>query len=144
MVHFIPEDCAIPPLNKGIISAWIEEVAALYNKKTGRINYIFCSEQKMAEVNMRYLKHDYFTDIISFDYSSGNTISGDLFIAPLTIASNAEQLKQPFRRELFRVLIHGVLHLCGFEDKTEEQQIRMRKEEDKVLDMLDYKEEPGS
>lgn len=85
---------------------------------------------------MRYLNHDYFTDIIGFDYSLGQSISGDLFISPLTIASNAELLKQPFQQELHRVLIHGILHLCGFEDKTTNQQAIMREEENKALDLL--------
>ncbi|HOQ58591.1 MAG TPA: rRNA maturation RNase YbeY [Bacteroidales bacterium] len=136
MIQFHGEDIALPELGKNLICAWVEEVAAGYGKKTGQINYIFCSEKKMAEINMRYLNHDYFTDIIGFDYSSGQSISGDLFISPLTIASNAELLKQPFQRELHRVLIHGILHLCGFEDKTTSQQTIMRVEENKALELL--------
>jgi len=136
MILFHGEDIALPELDKNLICAWVEEVAAGYGKKTGQINYIFCSEKKMAEINMRYLNHDYFTDIIGFDYSSGQSISGDLFISPLTIASNAELLKQPFQQELHRVLIHGILHLCGFEDKTTSQQTIMRVEENKALELL--------
>lgn len=140
MIQFHQEDIALPELDKNKISAWVEEVAAGYGKKTGQINYIFCSENKIAEVNIQYLNHDYFTDIISFDYSSAQSISGDLFISPLTIASNAELLKQPFQRELHRVLIHGILHLCGFEDKTINQQTIMREEENKALVLIDITE----
>lgn len=140
MIQFHQEDIALPELDKNKISAWVEEVAAGYGKKTGQINYIFCSENKIAEVNIQYLNHDYFTDIISFDYSSAQSISGDLFISPLTIASNAKLLKQPFQRELHRVLIHGILHLCGFEDKTINQQTIMREEENKALVLIDITE----
>ncbi len=144
MIQFHQEDIALPELDKNKISAWVEEVAAGYGKKTGQINYIFCSENKIAEVNIQYLNHDYFTDIISFDYSSAQSISGDLFISPLTIASNAELLKQPFQRELHRVLIHGILHLCGFEDKTINQQTIMREEENKALVLIDITEKEQS
>lgn len=144
MIQFHQEDIALPELDKNKISSWVEEVAAGYGKKTGHINYIFCSEKKMAEVNIQYLKHDYFTDIISFDYSSTHSISGDLFISPLTIASNAELLKQPYLRELHRVLIHGILHLCGFQDKTADQQSIMRQEENKALKLIDITEEEQS
>lgn len=141
MIQFHQEDIATPKLDKNKISDWVEQVAASYGKKTGQINYIFCSEKRIAEVNKQYLNHDYFTDIISFDYSSAHSISGDLFISPLTIASNAELLKQPFQVELHRVLIHGVLHLCGFQDKTADQQSIMRKEENKALELIDITEE---
>ncbi|MDD2559252.1 MAG: rRNA maturation RNase YbeY [Bacteroidales bacterium] len=144
MIQFHQEDIELPKLDKKKISLWVEEVAASYGKKTGQINYIFCSEEKILEVNKQYLNHDYFTDIISFDYSSAQNISGDLFISPFTVASNAELLKQPFQRELHRVIIHGILHLCGFEDKTSDQQTIMRKEENKALELIDITEEERS
>lgn len=135
MIHFHREDIALPEVDKNLIRAWVEEVAAGYGKNRSNQLHLLL-RKKMAEINMRYLNHDYFTDIIGFDYSLGQSISGDLFISPLTIASNAELLKQPFQQELHRVLIHGILHLCGFEDKTTNQQAIMREEENKALDLL--------
>ena len=137
MIHFFQEDVPVPGLDKDKVSNWIKEVVALQGKRADQINYIFCSEQKILEINNHFLQHNYFTDIISFDYSSGKSISGDLFISPQTIASNAEDLQVNFQQELHRVLIHGVLHLCGYQDKTEKEQQIMRSQENKALEMID-------
>ena len=118
---------------KRIISSWIKSTAGLYNKKTGDISYIFCSDEYIIDVNRNYLNHDYYTDIITFDYSEGNTISGDLFISLDTVKSNAELYHQQFEKELFRVIIHGILHLCGQNDKTDKQQAEMTEKEDLAL-----------
>ena len=108
----------MPPIKRREVSEWIKQVAASYGKKVGDIAYIFCSDERILEVNRQYLQHDYYTDIITFDYTEGNRISGDLFISLDTIQTNAEQFaNNDYHRELHRVIIHGILHLCGINDK---------------------------
>ena len=97
------------------------------------MGYIFCSDEKILEVNRQYLQHDYYTDIITFDYSEGDRISGDIFISIDTVRSNAEKYGTNFDDELHRVIIHGILHLCGLKDKSEADSKKMRKAEDKAL-----------
>jgi rRNA maturation RNase YbeY len=117
-------------------SRWIKEVAAQYKKRVGAIAYIFCSDEKILRINRQYLQHDYYTDIITFDYSEGDEISGDLFISLETVKSNAEQFKTNYSDELARVMIHGILHLCGFNDKTPEEEQAMRKKEDDAINLM--------
>ncbi len=126
----------MPSLDTVKIQRWIQKLASIHQKKTGNINYIFCSDQRILEVNQQFLQHDYFTDIITFDYSQGMVVSGDLFISLETVASNAEMLGGHYEEELKRVLAHGVLHLCGFKDKTTEDAAVMRQEEQKALSLL--------
>ena len=116
-ISFYAEDIELPAIKKEAVSNWIRKVAETYGKKTGDISYIFCSDEKILEVNRQYLQHDYYTDIITFDYCAGNRLSGDLFISLDTVRTNAEQFNQPYERELHRVIIHGILHLCGINDK---------------------------
>jgi rRNA maturation RNase YbeY len=99
-------------------------------KKLGEINYIFCDDEYLLKVNQDYLDHDYYTDIITFDYVKGKTISGDIFVSLPRILDNASTLSQNFEEEFNRVLAHGILHLCGYKDKTEEEQTQMRAKED--------------
>ncbi len=108
----------------------------MYNKKTGEITYIFCSDKYILKINNEYLQHDYYTDIITFDYSEKDSIAGDLFISLDTVKSNAEQFEQPFDTELHRVIIHGILHLCGQKDKTEKDSEEMRRKENEALELL--------
>lgn len=132
-IYFETEDIEMPSLNEEKVSLWVETVAAQYGKEAGDITYIFCSDEKILEINKEYLQHDYYTDIITFDYSEEDIISGDLFISLDTVKSNSEELKTKYEEELHRVIIHGVLHLCGFGDKSEKEEEEMRKLEDKAL-----------
>ena len=125
-----------PAIKKREVNQWIKNVANLYNKKVGDIAYIFCSDDEILRINNEYLAHDYYTDIITFDYSEDNIISGDLFISLDTVKTNAEKYNTEYEQELFRVIIHGILHLCGLKDKTPEDQSKMRDSENRALDLL--------
>ena len=135
MIQFINENTEIPVLHKRRLSQWIKSTAEEYGRKTGDITYIFCSEEKILEINLQYLNHDYFTDIITFDYSEKNVISGDIFISPETLKTNAIQFNVTFEEELLRIIIHGILHLCGQDDKTPESKLQMTAKEDKALNV---------
>ena len=115
------------------IASWIAKVIIEENKKTGDINYIFCDDKYLLEKNQNYLNHDTYTDIITFDYSEDNTISGDLFISTERVEENAKKFNFTFDQELKRVMIHGVLHLIGYGDKTKDQEKEMREKENFYL-----------
>ena len=133
MITYQTEDIQMPAIKKRETTEWIKAVAASYGKRVGEIAYIFCSDEKILEVNRQYLEHDYYTDIITFDYTEGNRISGDLFISLDTVRTNAEQFDQPYERELYREIIHGVLHLCGINDKGPGEREIMEEAENKAL-----------
>jgi len=117
------------------VEEWIEQLISTEEKKTGNINYIFCDDEYLLEVNQDFLNHDYYTDVITFDYVKGKTISGDIFISITRIKENAITLSDnDFERELIRVLAHGVLHLCGYKDKSEGDQKIMRAKENFYID----------
>jgi probable rRNA maturation factor len=134
MIQYIAEDIQLPALQKQKINRWIKDVAAGYDRKTGDIAYIFCTDERILEVNKHYLDHDYYTDIITFDYSEGNIISGDIFISLDTVKSNSEEFGVSFEKELFRILIHGILHLCGQDDKTPELRAEMTLKENLAIE----------
>jgi len=136
MIQYIAEEVELPSLQKQKINRWIKETAAEYEKKTGDIAYIFCSDNRILEVNKQFLQHDYFTDIITFDYSEGQIISGDIFISIDTVKSNAEEFGVSFEQELHRILIHGILHLCGQDDKTPELRLEMTRKENLAISKL--------
>lgn len=136
MISFQCDGVVAPAIKRREISAWIKNVASVYGKKVGDIAYIFCNDDKILEVNREYLQHDYYTDIITFDYTEGNFVAGDIFISLDTVRSNSELLGVPYRQELHRVIIHGILHLCGIDDKGEGEREIMEKEENKALAML--------
>jgi len=136
MIQYIAENVKMPALQKQRINRWIKEIADGYGKKTGDIAYVFCDDQKILEVNNQYLEHDYYTDIITFDYTTGNTISGDIFISLDTVKSNADEYGADFETELHRILIHGILHLCGNDDKSPELRADMTNKENKALVQL--------
>jgi rRNA maturation RNase YbeY len=136
MIHFYSENIEIPDFDQEEISSWIRRIASLHGKRAGKINYIFCDDAKILAVNNQYLQHDYYTDIITFDYSSGMYISGDIFISADTVKSNAEKLGIDFYSELYRVIIHGILHLCGYDDKTPDKEKEMRERENEALERL--------
>ncbi|MGL5317802.1 MAG: rRNA maturation RNase YbeY [Bacteroidales bacterium] len=133
MVLYYNEGCEMPPIKKQEVNNWIKEVAALYNCKVGNLSYIFCNDDKILEINRKYLEHDYFTDIITFDYTENNKIGGDIFISVDTVKSNSEEYKTDYMDELHRIIIHGVLHLCGVKDKEPEERANMIKKEDEAL-----------
>lgn len=130
------EGVKLPLLKKRNISNWIKTVAQGYGKKLGDIAYIFCSDDKILEVNNQYLQHDYYTDIITFDYTEDNTISGDIFISIDTVRSNSEQFGTDYTEELHRIIIHGILHLCGINDKGLGEREHMTLCENKALALL--------
>jgi rRNA maturation RNase YbeY len=122
--------------NEEAISVWISNVIGSENKKLGEINYIFCDDEYLLEINKEHLQHDYYTDIISFDYTVGNEISGDMFISIDRVKENAQDFNVSFDEELKRVIVHGVLHYCGYKDKSEEDELLMRNKEDEKLGMF--------
>ena len=135
MISYQTDGVKMPAIKRKENSAWVKAVAASYGKKVGEIAYIFCSDDKILEVNRQYLQHDYYTDIITFDYCEGDTISGDLFISLDTVRTNAEQEGTTYGEELHRVIIHGILHLCGINDKGPGEREIMEAAENKALAM---------
>ena len=142
MISYQVDGVKMPAIRRRDISAWIKAVAATYGKRVGDIGYIFCNDEKILEVNRQYLQHDYYTDIITFDYSDDalltgkkNTIAGDLFISLDTVRTNAEQQGTTYDEELHRVIIHGILHLCGINDKGPGEREIMEREENKALEL---------
>lgn len=135
MISYQAIDIKMPTLHRREVTAWIRSVAAEYGKSVGDIAYIFCNDEKILEVNREYLNHDYYTDIITFDYCEDNRISGDLFISLDTVRSNAEEQGAEYEDELFRVIIHGILHLCGINDKGPGEREIMEAAENKALTM---------
>lgn len=128
-----------PSIKKRAITEWINKIAGMYDKKVGDISYIFCSDEKILEINKQYLQHDYYTDIITFNYNEKDVISGDIFISLDTVKSNSEKYLTGYDEELRRVIIHGILHLCGIDDKSIEDSKYMTKCENEALAL--YKED---
>lgn len=133
MVTYNTDGVKMPSIKKRENTAWVKAVAASYGKRVGEIAYIFVDDEKILEVNRQYLGHDYYTDIITFDYCEGDVISGDLFISLDTVRTNAEQMGATNEEELHRVIIHGILHLCGINDKGPGEREIMEAAEDKAL-----------
>lgn len=125
----------MPDIKKRETTEWIKRVATAYGKIPGEIACIFCSDEKILEVNRQYLDHDYYTDIITFDYSEGKRLAGDLFISIDTVRTNAEQFGTAYEDELHRVIIHGILHLCGLNDKAPGEREQMEAAENRALAM---------
>ena len=136
MITFQTENIEMPAIDQAKVRDWIKEVAATYQKKVGEIAYFFCDDEKILEVNRQYLQHDYYTDIITFDYCEGNKLSGDLFISLDTVRSNSELFGTDYNPELHRVIIHGVLHLCGINDKGPGEREIMEAAENRALELL--------
>jgi probable rRNA maturation factor len=133
MIQFLSEKIELPPLDIPKITRWIKTIAAKYNFRTGNINYIFCDDEKILEVNNQFLEHDYYTDIITFDYSTQNLVAGDIFISVETVQSNAQLHNQSFDHELKRVIIHGLLHLTGQADGSPDDRAEMIRKENEAL-----------
>lgn len=136
MISYNTDNVKMPALKRRATNAWIRAVAARYGKRVGDVAYIFCDDAKILEVNRQYLQHDYYTDIITFDYCEGNTLHGDIFVSLDTVRSNAAEFGATFDNELHRILIHGILHLCGQADKTPEARAEMTRKENDALTLL--------
>ena len=121
--------------NKSRYSRWLEKVIASEKKKQGEINYIFCSDPVILRLNKQFLKHNYYTDIITFDYSVKDVISGEIYVSADTVSYNALKFKSAPAQEMRRVMVHGVLHLCGYKDKSERDKETMRNKEDFYLNL---------
>lgn len=135
MIRYYKEDCKFNLKGKAINNRWLKLVAESEIRRIGDINIIFCSDNYILDVNMRYLQHDYFTDIITFDYCENNVLNGDLFISIDTVKANSEFYNTDFDDELNRVMVHGVLHLIGYDDHTDEDISVMRSKENYYLDI---------
>lgn len=136
MITYNTDGVKMPKIKKRENNAWIKAVAAVYGKKVGEIAYIFVDDEKILDVNRQYLQHDYYTDIITFDYCEGDVISGDLFISLDTVRSNAELVGATYEHELNRVIIHGILHLCGIDDKGPGEREIMEAAENHALSLI--------
>ena len=128
----------MPALDERKVHRWIRAVAADYGFAVGNINYIFCSDERELAINREFLGHDYYTDVITFDYSTESTLNGDIFISLDTVRSNSEMVGVSFEQELHRILIHGVLHLTGQGDKTPETKAQMTEKENRALARLSH------
>lgn len=135
MITYNADGIAMPKIKKREVTAWIKAVAAAHGRRVGEIGYMFVDDEKILEVNREYLGHDYYTDIITFDYDEGDVISGDLVISLDTVRSNAELFGKEYEEELHRVIIHGILHLCGINDKGPGEREIMEAEENRALGM---------
>lgn len=135
MISYNTEGVKRPDIKRRLTSKWVREVAASYGCKVGEVAYIFVDDEEILRVNRQYLQHDYYTDIITFDYCEGKIISGDLFISIDTVRSNAEEIGVDYDVELRRVIIHGILHLCGINDKGPGERELMEAAENKALDL---------
>ena len=136
MINFQAENIKLPTLNWPKVDRWIRATAADYGFSVGNLNYIFCDDEKILAVNREFLEHDYYTDIITFDYTTRTRVNGDIFISIDTVKSNAEQVGTSYEQELHRIIIHGLLHLTGQADKTPETKAVMTEKENKALSKL--------
>lgn len=135
-ITFYSEGVNIPKFRRREVSRWITDVAASYGREIGEVTYLFCDDEKILEMNNKYLGHDYYTDIITFGQGVDDLLFADIVISLDTVASNAEKYRQRFETELLRVIIHGILHLCGEDDLDDESEAKMRVAENRALSML--------
>jgi len=135
-IQYFNEDVPLPKIKKRNSTKWIKETILSEGKRVGDISFIFCSDNYLLEVNKTYLDHDYFTDIITFDYVEGSVINGDIFISVDRVLDNSVEFKTTFEDELNRILIHGILHLLGYKDKSKKDKLLMTEKEDYYLKLL--------
>ena len=135
MITYNCENVKMPAIRRRDTSAWIKRVAESYGKRVGEVGYLFCDDEKILEVNKEFLQHDYYTDIITFDYCEDDVLNGDIVISLDTVRSNAEKLGKDYDEELHRVIIHGILHLCGLNDKGPGEREQMEAAENQALAM---------
>ena len=135
MITYNVEGVKMPKIKKRDTSAWIKAVAKSYGRRVGEVGYMFVDDDKILEVNREYLGHDYYTDVITFDYDEDDVVSGDIVISLDTVASNASLFNKTYEEELYRVIIHGILHLCGINDKGPGEREQMEAAENKALEL---------
>lgn len=135
MISYNTDDVDMPKIKKRTITSWIRAVAATYGRRVGDVGYLFVNDEKMLEMNREYLGHDYYTDVITFDYDEDDIVSGDIIISLDTVKSNAELYAKSYDEELHRVIIHGILHLCGINDKAPGEREIMERAENRALAM---------
>ena len=135
MITYNADGVKMPKIKRKDTTAWIKAVAQSYGKKVGEVGYMFVNDEKILEINNEYLGHDYYTDVITFDYDEGDVVNGDIVISLDTVRTNAELFDKAFEDELYRVIIHGILHLCGLNDKGPGEREIMEKAENKALEM---------
>ena len=133
MITYNTSGVKMPKIKRRDTTAWIKAVIATYNKRLGEVGYMFVNDEKMLEINNEYLQHDYYTDVITFDYNENDVVNGDIVISLDTVRTNAEKFGKTFDDELHRVIIHGILHLCGLHDKAPGEREQMEKAENKAL-----------
>jgi metalloprotein, YbeY family len=135
MITYNADGVKMPKIKRKDTTAWIKAVAQTYGKKVGEVGYMFVNDEKILEINNEYLGHDYYTDVITFDYDEDDVVNGDIVISLDTVRTNAELFDKAFEDELYRVIIHGILHLCGLNDKGPGEREIMEKAENKALEM---------
>ena len=135
MITYTADGVKMPKIKRKDTTAWIKAVAQSYGKKVGEVGYMFVNDEKILEINNEYLGHDYYTDVITFDYDEDDVVNGDIVISLDTVRTNAELFDKAFEDELSRVIIHGILHLCGLNDKGPGEREIMEKAENKALEM---------
>ena len=135
MITYNADGVKMPKIKRKDTTAWIKAVAQSYGKKVGEVGYMFVNDEKILEINNEYLGHDYYTDVITFDYDEDDVVNGDIVISLVTVRTNAELFDKAFEDELYRVIIHGILHLCGLNDKGPGEREIMEKAENKALEM---------
>ena len=135
MITYNADGVKMPKIKRKDTTAWIKAVAQTYGKKVGEVGYMFVNDEKILEINNEYLGHDYYTDVITFDYDEGDVVNGDIVISLDTVRTNAELFDKAYEDELYRVIIHGILHLCGLNDKGPGEREIMEKAENKALEM---------
>ncbi len=141
MIEFDVKNVEMPSLDFERVGRWLEEVAASHDKRVGNINYLFCDDEEILRVNREFLHHDYYTDIITFDYTHRDKIGGDIIISLDTVKSNSEEFGSSYKDELLRVIAHGVLHLCGIDDKGPGEREIMEENENEALKAFGLKPE---
>lgn len=138
MISFHTDNIPMPNIDFRKVEQWIKAVAAQHGFSVGELNYIFCNDEKILAVNREFLQHDYYTDVITFDYSTRTRVNGDIYISLDTVATNAQQVGAPFLHELHRIIIHGLLHLTGQADKTPETKAQMTAKEEDALSKISF------
>jgi metalloprotein, YbeY family len=133
MITYNTSGVKMPKIKRRDTTAWIKAVIATYNKRLGEVGYMFVNDEKILEINNEYLQHDYYTDVITFDYNENDVVNGDIVISLDTVRTNAEKFGKTFDDELHRVIIHGILHLCGLHDKAPGEREQMEKAENRAL-----------
>ena len=136
MKIFFHKESVTFPLDTPLLSSWIENAVFSLGYSLKNLSFIFCDDEYLKDINIQYLDHSYYTDVITFDYSTNEGLVGDVFISVDRVKENAEKFKNSFNKELFRVIIHGVLHLCGFNDKTEKEIKEIRRQENHFLSLI--------